>query len=124
MTQELDRRLQQKQRILLVTIHSFTPVFLGRARPWEMGVMFRHDRHFAPPIAQWLKANTGYAVGINEPYKVSEDDYAIPVHGEGRELPCVEFEIRNDLIPDARAAGKWAELLARALHFAADLPLS
>jgi len=70
-TQELDRRLQQKQRTLLVTIHSFTPVFLGRARPWEMGVMFRHDRHFAPPIAQWLKANTGYAVGINEPYKVA-----------------------------------------------------
>lgn len=123
-TRELDWRRQQKQRTLLVTIHSFTPVFLGRARPWEMGIMFRRDRHFAPPIANWLKANTSHTVGINEPYQVSEDDYAIPVHGEGRELPCVEFEIRNDLIPDARAAGQWAELLARALRFAADLPVS
>lgn len=119
-TDALDRRRDQHRRTLLVTIHSFTPVFLGRRRPWEMGVMFRADRHFAPPVAEWLKKNTGYAVGINEPYKVSDDDYTIPVHGEGRGLPCVEFEIRNDLIPDREAAGKWAALLARALQFGAE----
>lgn len=116
----LDRRRDQMRRTLLVTIHSFTPVFLGRRRPWDMGVMFRADRHFAPPIARWLKENTDYSVGTNEPYEVSNDDYAIPVHGEGRKLPCVEFEIRNDLIPDRQAAGNWADLLARALHVGAE----
>lgn len=115
----LDRRQEERRRTLLVTIHSFTPVFLGQNRPWEVGVMFRKDRDFAPPIARWLGENTSYTVGINEPYKVSDDDYAVPVHGEGRNLPNVEFEIRNDLIPDRKAAGKWAELLARALVFGA-----
>lgn len=119
-TEALDRRRDEDRRTLLVTVHSFTPVFLGRSRPWEVGVMFRADRHFAPPVAQWLKENTDYTVGINEPYKVSDDDYAIPVHGEGRNLPCVEFEIRNDLIPDREAAGKWADLLARSLKFGAE----
>ncbi len=119
--QELDRRHALQQRTLLVTIHSFTPVFLGKSRPWEMGVMFRHDRHFAPPIAQWLTANTDYMVGLNEPYRISDDDYAIPVHGEGRGLACVEFEIRNDLIPDDRAADEWADLLARAIRHGAGL---
>lgn len=113
----LDGRLEQKRRTLLVTIHSFTPVFLGKSRSWEVGVMFRKDKDFAPPIARWLGENTSYTVGINEPYKVSDDDYAVPVHGEGRNLPNVEFEIRNDLIPDRKAADKWAELLARALKF-------
>jgi len=116
----LDRRQEQRRRTLLVTIHSFTPVFLGRNRPWEVGVMFRKDKHFAPPIARWLGENTSYTVGINEPYKVSDDDYAVPVHGEGRNLPYVEFEIRNDLIPDREAAGQWADLLARALKFGAS----
>lgn len=116
----LDRRRAQQRRTLLVTIHSFTPVFLGRSRPWEVGVMFRADKHFAPPIAQWLTENTDYTVGINEPYKVSDDDYAVPVHGEGRNLPCVEFEIRNDLIPNQEAAATWADLLARALQFGAE----
>lgn len=119
-SRELDRRRDRQQRTLLVTIHSFTPVFLGRSRPWEMGVMFRADRDFAPPIAQWLKENSGFTVGVNEPYKVSDDDYSIPVHGEGRSLPCVEFEIRNDLIPDQLAAVKWAELLSKALLFGAE----
>lgn len=122
-TEALDLRLRQNRRTLLVTIHSFTPVFLGRSRPWEVGVMFRADRHFAAPIAQWLQENTSYTVGVNEPYKVSDNDYAIPVHGEGRRLPCVEFEIRNDLIPDRESAAKWADLLAPALHFGARAAL-
>lgn len=116
-TEVLDRRRAQQRRTLLVTIHSFTPVFLGKNRPWQVGVMFRKDRDFAPAITQWLTDNTDFTVGINEPYKVSDDDYAVPVHGESRDLPHVEFEIRNDLIPDRQAADKWAELLAQALKF-------
>ncbi|MFZ5673795.1 MAG: N-formylglutamate amidohydrolase [Pseudomonadota bacterium] len=116
-TKALDRRLAQKRLTLLVTIHSFTPVFLGKNRPWQVGVMFRKDKFFAPQVTQWLTDNTDFTVGINEPYKVSDDDYTVPVHGEGRDLPHVEFEIRNDLIPDRQAAGKWANLLAQALNF-------
>ena len=100
----------------LVTIHSFTPVFLGIPRPWEIGVLFNRDRALAPAIADWLTANTDLRVGVNEPYRVGDDtDYAIPVHGERRGLPCVEFEIRNDLIPDPTAAARWADLTGRAL---------
>lgn len=115
----LERRRNRKQHTLLATIHSFTPAFLGQTRPWEIAVMFRNDRHLAPAIGAWLKENTPYYVGINEPYHVTDDDYAIPVHGEARGLPCVEFEIRNDLIGDHRAAASWADLIAQALRFGA-----
>ena len=112
----LDARLASGQRTLLVTIHSFTPVFRGVSRPWEIGVLYHRDDAFSPGIAEWLKQNTDYCVGINQPYSVGdESDYAVPVHGERRGLPCVEFEIRNDLIGTAENAGDWARLLARAI---------
>ena len=113
----LDARARAGRTTVLATIHSFTPVFLGRSRPWEIGVLYNRDRVLSPAVADWLKENTSYCVGVNEPYSVGDDtDYAIPVHGEKRGLPCVEFEIRNDLIADEAQAGPWAEVLARALE--------
>jgi predicted N-formylglutamate amidohydrolase len=118
-TRDLDRREHDERRTFLICIHSFTPVFLGVSRPWEIGVLYNRDRHFASALACWIKENTNYHVGINEPYAVDDDtDYTIPVHGEGRGLPCVEFEIRNDLIPDEAAASDWAELLEGAVKHA------
>jgi predicted N-formylglutamate amidohydrolase len=35
----------------------------------------------------------------------------VPVHCEGRRLPYVEIEIRQDLIGDAAGQRQWAELL-------------
>jgi predicted N-formylglutamate amidohydrolase len=119
-TQALDRRERDGRRTFLICVHSFTPVFLGVTRPWEISVLYNRDRHFAPAIVRWLKENTDYFVGVNQPYVVDDEtDYAIPVHGERRGLPCVEFEIRNDLIPDETAVRGWAELLERALRYAA-----
>jgi predicted N-formylglutamate amidohydrolase len=113
----LDARQRSGQTTMLATIHSFTPVFLGKSRPWEIGVLFNRDKVLSPAIATWLKDNTSYCVGVNQPYTVGDDtDYAIPVHGEKRGLPCVEFEIRHDLIANDENAAPWAELLARALR--------
>lgn len=111
----LDRREADGRRTILLTIHSFTPVFLGRARPWEIGVLFNRDQLLAPSVAEWLQQHTPLCVGVNQPYKVGDEtDYAIPVHGEKRALPCIEFEIRNDLIPDGLAAERWAETIGTA----------
>lgn len=117
----LDRRAAEGRRTLLVTIHSFTPVFRGVGRPWEIGVLYKRDTAFAPAVGEWLKRNTGYCVGINEPYSVGDEtDYAIPVHGEKRGLPCVEFEVRNDLIRTPESAAKWAGTIADAIRAVKD----
>ena len=55
-------------------------------------------------------------VGDNEPYRVSDlTDYTIPVHGERRDLPHVELEIRQDLIAEEAGQRAWATRLARIL---------
>lgn len=112
----LDARAAAGRRTLLVTLHSFTPVFRGVSRPWEIGVLYHRDTAFSPGLAGWLQENTDFCVGVNQPYSVGDEtDYAIPVHGEKRGLPCVEFEIRNDLIRTPETARNWAGLLARAM---------
>ncbi len=116
----LDARKSAGRKTLLVTVHSFTPVFFGEKRPWEIGVLFNRDNVFSPAIAKWFQENTELCVGVNEPYAVGDEtDYAIPMHGEKRGLPCVEFEFRNDLIPDRSAAQNWAKLTQKAIEFAA-----
>ena len=49
-----------------------------------------------------------------------EMDYTVPVHCEGRGLPYVEIEIRQDLIGDDRGQQSWADRLARILPRAVD----
>ena len=112
----LDRRRAEGQASVLVALHSFTPVFRGVARPWQVAVLFNRDPRLAHLLAELLRAEGGLIVGENEPYAVSDlTDYTVPVHGERRGLPHVEIEIRQDLIARPEGQREWAERLARLL---------
>jgi predicted N-formylglutamate amidohydrolase len=104
----------------MIAIHSFTPVYLGRARPWHIGVHYRLDRRLAALALADLSADAALTVGENEPYAVAlDEDYTIPVHAELRGLPYVLFEVRQDLLSAQPGIEAWADrlggLLATAL---------
>jgi predicted N-formylglutamate amidohydrolase len=102
---------------LLVCVHSFTPVFRGVSRPWHIGVHYRVDRRVAALALARLRRATDLIVGDNEPYDVTLDgDYTAPVHAERRGMPCVLFEIRQDLVAEAAGAQAWADRLAQVLR--------
>jgi predicted N-formylglutamate amidohydrolase len=112
----LDRRAAQGRHSVLVALHSFTPVFNGISRRWQVAVLFNRDSRLAHPLAELLRAEGDLVVGENEPYAVSDlTDYTVPVHGERRGLPHVEIEIRQDLITEPAGQREWAERLARLL---------
>lgn len=115
-TQELDRRSEETPAPVLISLHSFTPVFAGFVRPWHTGVLYHRDARLAHALRDALRAEAGLVVGDNEPYAVSDtSDFAVPVHGEQRGLLHVELEIRQDLIDDAAGQEEWAERLTRIL---------
>ena len=90
---------------LLLSIHSFTPVLNGRPRPWHIGISHWRDRRLAALMLDVLARSGEFTVGDNAPYPIDEDvDYTIPVHGEGRGLPGVMIEIRQDGIQTAAGA--------------------
>jgi predicted N-formylglutamate amidohydrolase len=107
------------RRTMLIALHSFTPVFKGLARAVEIGVLYHRDRRLADIMLGLLRAEGDLAVGDNEPYAITDtSDYTIPVHGEGRFLPHVELEIRQDLIAGPAGETAWADRLARLLQAA------
>jgi predicted N-formylglutamate amidohydrolase len=112
---ELDRRARAGLSAVVIAVHSFTPVFGGRPRPWEAGVLFNRAPALSLALAAALRAE-GFEVGENEPYRLSDDsDYTVPVHAESRRLPYVELELRQDLIADPAGQAAWAERLGRLL---------
>ena len=117
----LDTRRAAHRPAILVSVHSFTPVFLDVARPWRCGVLFNRDTRLAEPLLRLLRDEPGLVVGCNEPYAASDvTDFSLVHHGEARGIPCVEIEIRQDLIDDSAAQNAWAQRLARLLPAAAQ----
>jgi predicted N-formylglutamate amidohydrolase len=112
----LDRRDAEGRLTVLVAMHSFTPLFLGVARPWHVGVLYNRDSRLAKRLLELLRLEGDLVVGDNEPYAVSDfSDFTIIHHGERRGIPHVELEIRQDLIGDEAGQSAWAARLARLL---------
>lgn len=114
----LDRRAAEGRPAAVVGVHSFTPVFLGVARPWHVGVLYAGAERFGRALVERLGADPGPPVGDNEPYRIEpeEHDYTVPVHGDRRGLDAALVEVRQDLIADAAGTEAWAERLAAALR--------
>jgi predicted N-formylglutamate amidohydrolase len=110
----IDRRLRAGMPTVLLSLHSFTPVYAGVIRPWHIGTLYHRDTRLPPLLLKLLRAESDLVVGDNEPYAVSDEtDYTIPVHGEARGLMNSGIEIRQDLIADQAGETQWAERLAR-----------
>jgi predicted N-formylglutamate amidohydrolase len=115
--QVLDARKAAGIPTLLVSLHSFTPVYAGVARPWHIGTLYHRDTRLPPLLLKALRAEEGLVVGDNEPYAVDDTtDYTIPVHGEARGVINSGLEIRQDLIADTSGQREWAARLSRALR--------
>jgi len=103
---------------VLFSVHSFTPVMNGVARPWHVGVLWDKDpRVPVPLITELAAADPRRVVGDNEPYSEREAPagYSVRTHAVPAGLPHAGVEIRQDLIDTAAGAAAWAEALAAAL---------
>jgi predicted N-formylglutamate amidohydrolase len=119
--QALDARKACGLPTILVSLHSFTPIYAGIARPWHIGMLYHYDDRLPHMLRDKLRAEGDLVVGDNEPYAVSETtDYTIPVHGEKRGLMHTGIEIRQDLIMDQAGQHEWAERLGRILREAEE----
>jgi predicted N-formylglutamate amidohydrolase len=113
----IDARQARGGPTVLVSLHSFTPVYAGVARPWHIGTLYHHDTRLPPLLLKLLRAEGDLVVGDNQPYAVSDlTDFTIPVHGEKRGLMNSGIEIRQDLIGDESGQVQWAERLTRLLR--------
>ncbi len=112
----LDARDRLGRQTLLVSLHSFTPVFQGHARPWRFGVLHRSDSGLSSRVLALLQKAFGEAAGDNQPYAMDQIDNTIPLHADARGLDYLELEMRQDLIAEAAGQDKVAAVVASLLR--------
>lgn len=116
---ELDRRATRGQPTTLISLHSFTPRMNGFERPWRFGVLHAGDSPYSRAVLGRLRGELGPAlVGDNEPYRMDEVDFTIPLHAGGRGLDYLELEVRQDLLATTTGQTEIAALVARLLPMA------
>lgn len=96
----IDTVLHEVQPALLLSLHSFTPVYEGERREVEIGVL--HSDQFE--LAQrWrdLLSLSGMDVRIDEPYE-GGDGYMYSAYDHSRRFGCpaLELELRQDIVGD------------------------
>lgn len=112
----LERMVDGAQVPVLISIHSFTPVLGGRARPWHCGVLWDRDPRLALPVIDALRAEHGLVVGDNEPYSGRHPEgFTVDAHAQRRGWPHLCIEVRQDLIENPAGVEQWAERLVRVL---------
>ncbi len=103
---------------VLISIHSFTPVFRGVQRTVEAGVLFDEHDDLAVRLVDTLRAQ-GLRTEPNEPYSGKAGlIYAAARHGTNAGCPYLEIELRQDLIGSSRAARAVAQRVGQALDAA------
>jgi predicted N-formylglutamate amidohydrolase len=117
-------RKAQARDTVLVTIHSFTPVYHGVFREVEIGILHDRDGWLADRMLERAQAAGRYRVRRNEPYGPADGvTHTLKEHGLANGLSNVMIEVRNDLIKDEAGqevmAGFLAGLIRESLTVAA-----
>jgi predicted N-formylglutamate amidohydrolase len=99
---------------VVISMHSFTPVWKHFKRPWDVGVLWDRDARLAKPLMASF-ADAGFVVGDNEPYSGELENDCMYQHGTMHGLPHVLIEMRQDLVATPQAAEAFALRLKSAV---------
>lgn len=111
----IERRLLTKAPPVLVTVHSFTPVYKGEQRDVHVGILHDSDTRLADQILACADADQdgGLIVQRNAPYGPEDGvTFTLTRHALPHHLLNVMIEIRNDLIATDDDQLKMAKTLA------------
>jgi predicted N-formylglutamate amidohydrolase len=106
----------------ILSIHSFTPTMQGRARPWQVGVLWDSDERAVRPLLDMLAADPALTVGDNEPYDGALRGDTMFRHAIVNGYAHALIEIRQDLIAALEGADEWARRLAPILEAINAMP--
>lgn len=109
----LSDMLTLAQARVLITIHSFTPVYLGQPRAVEIGVLHDVDTRLADAMMAHVRDHSDVIARRNDPYGPQDGvTHTLQEHGVKRGLLNVMLEVRNDLIATPEAQNAMADMLA------------
>ncbi|MEM9792237.1 MAG: N-formylglutamate amidohydrolase [Pseudomonadota bacterium] len=108
----LTRALDATAQPVLITLHSFTPVYHAQHREVEIGILHHDDRRLADALLRLSTQHSKHLVRRNEPYGPADGvTHTLAVHGEPRGCPNVMIEVRNDLLATPAQQHRMGDIL-------------
>lgn len=92
---------------VLITVHSFTPIYFGQQRSVEIGILHDDDTAMADAMLANAQSLSHRRVERNQPYGPQDGvTHSLQLHGMANGLANVMLEVRNDLLrsPDDETA--------------------
>lgn len=111
----IDGVLAVRQIPVIISMHSFTPAWKSRPRPWHAAILWDRDPRLAVPLITALGMREGLVIGDNEPYDGALENDTLYTHGTARGLPHALIEVRQDLISGEKGVREWSAILAEAI---------
>jgi len=110
--------LAERETVVLVSVHSFTPCLRGRLqRPWQVGILHsQRDQRFSKALIRRLRAVSTAPVGDNEPYSGHLPGDTVDRHALDHGRHNTLIEVRNDLIGEVKGQRDMAMFLAPMLQ--------
>lgn len=118
---EISRRIALGRPPVIVTIHSFTPIYFGQKRDVEFGVIHDADPSLALQLVAEARARSALKTEINQPYSAADGvTHMLRLQATPYGLRNVMLEVRNDLIATKAAENAIADILAPILRAALE----
>lgn len=109
---------------IVISLHSYTPVWKGVPRPWHAAVLWDNDARIAHPLIEGLSAGGDLLIGDNEPYDGALAGDTMYRHCLIAGIAHALIEVRQDLIGHEAGVDEWTGRLApllSAINDRADL---
>ena len=108
----IESLIKRRQIKLLLSLHSFSPIFKGKRRKIEIGILSNEDRRYSQKLIKKLKGKK-YTIGDNEPYNGNLIGDTLYKHGLKNKLFHTLIEIRNDMIYSDQQVNKISSFLSQ-----------
>ncbi len=109
----IEARIAAGHQPVIVTVHTFTPVYLGVRRDVEIGILHDADERLAKAVLAAAAREPGCLVRRNDPYGPADGvTHTLIVQAMSRGLLNVMIEVRNDLVADEAGGQRIGRLLA------------
>ena len=111
---EIDRTIRNEKVKVILSIHSFNPIFKNKKRLLEFGILSNEDKNLSSIIIDQLRLQK-LNVGDNKPYKGNLIGDSMYRHGLRNKLPHALIEVRNDLLSNSSKIKRVSRLLHKTI---------
>ncbi len=97
---EINRVIRNEKVKIIISLHSFNPIFKNKKRLLEFGILSNEDKNLSNIIIDQLRLQK-INVGDNKPYKGNLIGDSMYRHGLRNKLSHALIEVRNDLLSNS-----------------------